>query len=235
MKLQNAWPHLLIAALAVGSTLAVVLTRHRPTTAETEARAKNLLRVFREDELTRITLRGSANFALERRGEGDDRAWVLAPSGEHTDQEAVERLSAALGFAVLVRPASETPASAGIDAKSAKIEITSGDARYELRLGNPVEPPNGAAYLELRAEGAPGSGLYVVPKDVVALSRRSRTQLRDTRLFARGEHSLASLELETKAGQDAGSTTPRASPGSSPRERGEPRRARARSSTRSPG
>ncbi len=201
MKLRNAWPHLLIAGLAVGSTLAVVLTRHRPTTAETEARAKNLLRVFREDELSRIALSGAAPIALERRGRGDARAWALVPSGERADQEAVERVIAALGFAVPARAASEAPAAAGIDERSDKIELTSGDVRYELRLGKPVAPPDGAAYLELRAEGAPGSGVYVVPRDVVALFSTDFDSLRDARLVAWGEHSLASLELETRAGK----------------------------------
>jgi hypothetical protein len=187
----------LIAGLALGSTLAVVLTRHRPTTTETEARSKNLLRVFREDEISRIVVRGSTKIELERRGEGDDRGWVLAPRGEHADQEAVERLIAALGFAVPVRPASETPAAAGIGDGSALVEIVASGTRYELRLGKRVEPPSGAAFLDLRAEGAPGSGLYVVPKDVVALFATDLDSLRETRLFPWGEHSLASLELET--------------------------------------
>jgi hypothetical protein len=201
VKLRSAWPHLLIAGLAVGSTLAVVLTRHRPTTAETEARAKNLLRVFREDEISRIAFGGATSFALERRGPAEERAWVLAPSGERADQEAVERVIAALGFAVPARIATETPGAAGIDENGAKIEIAAGDARYELRLGTPVAPPDGAAYLELRAEGAPGSGVYVVPRDVAALFSTDLDSLRDARLLAWGEHSLASLELETKAGK----------------------------------
>lgn len=198
MKLAKAWPHLLIAALAVGSTLAVVLTRDRPTTAETEARARNLLRVFREDELSRLALHGPKSFVLERRELEGERAWFLVPSGERADEDAVDRLIATLGFAVPVRASTDTPETAGIDASSARLEITAGRLRYELRLGKPAEPPNGAAYLELRVEGAPGSGLFVVPKDVVALFSTDLDALRYSRLFPWGEHSLAALELETQ-------------------------------------
>jgi hypothetical protein len=198
VKLRSALPHLLIAGLAVASTLAVVLTRDRPTTEETEARARNLLRVFREEELSRIALYDTNTLVLERRGEGDTRTWVLLPEGEPADRDAVDRLIAGLGFAVPARASSETPGAAGIGEKSKKIELSSESVRYELRLGKPTEPPSGGAYLELRAEGAPGSGVYVVPKDVVALFSTDRDALRDARLFPFGEHSLAALEVETR-------------------------------------
>ncbi|HEV8550006.1 MAG TPA: hypothetical protein VGQ57_13275, partial [Polyangiaceae bacterium] len=83
-----------LAVAAVASVLAVLATRHAPTTAERDARAKSLLPVWREDDVTRLELESkSATFTLERATEG----WnVRTPELEPADAAAVHKLLGAL-------------------------------------------------------------------------------------------------------------------------------------------
>src|SRR4051812_43152939 len=98
MKLARAeLSSVLLALAAIASVLVVLATRHAPTTAERDARAKNLLPVWREDEVRRVELRaGAATLTLEKSADG----WtVRTPEPEPADEAAVQKLLGALGFA----------------------------------------------------------------------------------------------------------------------------------------
>lgn len=171
---------LVIAALALGSTAVVVLTRDRATTGEKEQRAKNLLPVWREDEVERLELRGKVKVVLARASDdAGEPSWQLVePLREPADPDAVERLIAALGFAAPIRPSSEPPASAGIDAASPTLVVQLGALRYELRLGKSAEPPSGARYVSLVTREQPEPRLFVITADTAKLFETSLDELR---------------------------------------------------------
>ncbi len=83
-----------LIAAAVGLAVVVVVDRDRPTTKEQVARAGMLLRVFRPDDITRISIdRRGAKVELVREGD----AWkMVAPRVARTDFLAVTSLVNAL-------------------------------------------------------------------------------------------------------------------------------------------
>ncbi len=187
-----------VAVAAVASSIVVIGTRHRATTSETDARAKNLLPVWRENEIERIELENAAAFTLERRaGDGGEKAWYLrSPVAEPADAEAVEKLVAELGFATPVRGTDQPAAALGITPKSPTIELWSGATHYRLRLGREVSPPEGAHFLELEGEGAPGAGSFVVTRETAALFASSASDFRLRSLWPLGPQSLRALTLQ---------------------------------------
>jgi hypothetical protein len=189
---------LLIAALAVGSTALVVLTRQKPTTAETEQRAKNLLPVWREAEVKRIELRGATTIVLEREADdGGQPRWRIAePLREPADADGVERLIAALGFAAPLRAGAADLAAAGVAPASPRIVVQMGAMRYELALGKKAEPPSGARHVSVVAEGGPGSRLAVIPEETAKLFATTLDELRRRELWPHGPSSLRELVLE---------------------------------------
>ncbi|HEV8247237.1 MAG TPA: hypothetical protein VGP93_15775, partial [Polyangiaceae bacterium] len=193
-----------IVALALLSSVVVIGTRHRATTGETDARAKNLLSVWRENELTRIELFAQGRRVLLERQDDDsgENVWRLKqPVSEPADQEAVQHLIAELGFAVPARPSDQAAEALGIGDASPAIELTMGGIHYRLRLGNPALPPEGAAYVELVAKGAPGSKTAVIKRDTAALFRMSLDDLRPRNLWSYGETELKTLTIESERGK----------------------------------
>src|SRR5688572_30548151 len=101
MKLgTTALTSIVVAALALGTTALVILTRGQATSGEAEQRKKNLLPIWREEDVNRVELR-AGGVVLERgQGDGGEPVWrITAPLKEPADPDAVERLLAALGFA----------------------------------------------------------------------------------------------------------------------------------------
>ena len=69
MKLGKATvTSLVVAALAAGSTALVLVTRDRATSGETEQRKKNLLPVWRAEEVSRVELSAAHARAAARAG-----------------------------------------------------------------------------------------------------------------------------------------------------------------------
>ncbi len=198
---KAALTSLLVAALAVGSSVLVVLTRDRATSGETNERKKNLLPLWRADEVSRLEL-GPARIVLQReQGDAAEPSWRIAqPLKETADPDAVERLIADLGFAAPLRPSEATQAEAGIDQKSPSIAVTMGDARYELRLGKAAEPPHGARYVSVVAQGAPGSRLTVVSAETAKLFATTLDELRRRELWPYGPVSLRELSMSGPEG-----------------------------------
>ncbi|HEX6277337.1 MAG TPA: DUF4340 domain-containing protein, partial [Polyangiaceae bacterium] len=175
MKLSGQqWLSVALAVLAALSALLVLTTRNVPGTSERLERERNLLAVWNEDEIRRISFgAGGTSFRLERTGSGDARGFVLvAKEREDADGAAVDRLISGLGFATPVRRIDETGTLAAfrLDAPRAKLGITMGNTVFELALGKDAPSPAGAAYVSVARDEEPAA-LFVVPKDAAALFR----------------------------------------------------------------
>jgi hypothetical protein len=169
----------IVNAILVGVALAlvvlVVATRTRVTTTEEEARSNNLLQTYREEDITRIRFeRKDGSFTLSR-AKIDDAGvatWGLTePAKEDAEPFTVQKLEGTFEFASALRrikPEEVNRAAFGLDAPELTIHVDIGDIKYRLRLGVEAASPQGARYLEIAGENAPGKSIVLVSKSLVA-------------------------------------------------------------------
>lgn len=189
----------LLAVVALASVLAVLATRHAPTTTERDARAKNLLPVWREDELQRIELRGKdAGFVLVRHGDG----WnVNTPEPEPADEAAAHKIVSALSFMTPVRRLEGADLrSHGLDHPRATLALVMGGAHFTLSLGDDAPAPAGGVYVALDGAGSSRSG-GVVPAEAAKLFATRADDLRVRALVGLGERDVRELALERPQGK----------------------------------
>ena len=189
--------NLLLGLAALGTAAAVVLTRERPTTDEIEARAENLLPIFRRDELTRISLvaRGGGRFTLARAKGSDD--WTLeGDPPEPADGAVVDRLVGGLELATPLRRASdEDQKNFGLDSPDVTVLLEMGALRYRLLLGKESPTPPSSRYAGVEDTGGKRS-TFVISKETVALLGSTRDDFRRRDLVGIGRHGIARLTLE---------------------------------------
>jgi hypothetical protein len=181
-----------LAGLAVTSVLGVLATEHAPTSAERDERAKNLLPVWHDDEVSRIELvSGGPALVLEKGGTG----WtVSAPEPEPADTAAVQKLVGALGFATLARKLEASEANQhGLAKPRATLRIRMGARALTLALGDAAPTPSGGAYVALDGDGARRAA--VVPREVVALFNARADDFRERALVTLGAREVAELTL----------------------------------------
>lgn len=171
--LERHWANLTMIVLALAALIAVVVTTNRVTTSEHEARESNVLSAFRESELTRIEISAKdKRIVLERTPapDGGEGSWnLIEPLREEAETYAVEKLLGTLEFARVVRRirAEDVDRAAfGLDTPVRSLDIRMGTIHYQLAIGKEAAQPAGARYLEVRAEGAPGSGVVLVGRDL---------------------------------------------------------------------
>ncbi len=189
----------LLAVVAVASVLGVLATRHAPTTTERDARAKNLLPVWREDELRRVELRGKdASFALARHGDG----WTVnTPEPEPADDAAAHKVVNALAFMTPVRRLEGADLRThGLDHPRATLALEMGGAHLVLSLGDEAPAPAGGAYVALDGAGGGRSG-GVIPAEAVKLFTTRADDLRVKALVGLGERDVRELTLDRPQGK----------------------------------
>jgi len=195
MKLTRAeLSSVVLAVLAVASVLVVLATRHAPTTAERDARAKNLLPVWHEDEVSRVELQaGSASLVLERAGEG----WtVRAPEPEPADAAMVQKFVASLGFAPPARRLDASEAGQhGLGKPRATLRVQMGNRALTLSLGDTAPSPSGGAYVAVDGGGDARSAA-VVTREVAALFDARADDFRQRTLVTLGARELEELVIE---------------------------------------
>ncbi len=176
----------LVLAVAVGSGVALFVTRERPTTEQREARPNNLCAEFARDRLRFVQIRSaSQDFKLERHALDAGSAEYTLSVGGAADTEAAESLLRALEIASFVRrfDAAKVDRTAfGLDAPRAEINVDFGGSTLTLRIGNPAATPSGTSYVEAISGLRPASiGLVRAStlKDLLISSDalRSRTLL----------------------------------------------------------
>jgi hypothetical protein len=195
MKLSRAeLSSVVLAVLAAASVLVVLSTRHAPTTAERDARAKNLLPVWHEDEVSRVELQASgASLVLERVGEG----WtVRTPEPEPADAAMVQKFVASVGFAPPARRLDASEAGQhGLGKPRATLRVQMGQRAFTLALGDAAPSPSGGAYVAL--DGGDGTrGAAVVTREVAALFDARADDFRQRTLVTLGARELEQLVIE---------------------------------------
>ncbi|HEX4334818.1 MAG TPA: DUF4340 domain-containing protein [Polyangiaceae bacterium] len=164
-----------VNAVLIGVALALVVlvfaTRSRVTTSEEEARSNNLLETYREEDITRIRFeRKDGSFTLTRTKLDDAglATWsVTAPVKEDAEPFTVQKLEGTLEFASALRrikPEEVNRAAFGLDDPVLTIHVDLADIKYRLRIGAEAASPQGARYLEVAGENAPGKSIVLISK-----------------------------------------------------------------------
>src|SRR3954468_9575399 len=151
---------LLLALAAIASVLVVLATRSAPTTTERDARAKNLVPVWHEDEISRIKLqRGHPVLELDPTHDG----FVLkTPTPEPADDAAAQKLVSGIGFLTPVRRLEDGDLHAhGLDRPRATLAFDMAGKKYVLALGDGAPAPTGAVYVALDSGGASRVGAVI--------------------------------------------------------------------------
>jgi hypothetical protein len=190
---------LLLALVAIASVLVVLGTRHAPTTSELDARAKNLVPVWHEDEIRHIRLeRDGAVLDLTRTNDG---FVVKTPAPEPADDAAAQKLVSAIGFLTPVRRLEGSDVHAhGLDRPRAKLELDMGTRKYVLALGDEAPAPSGGVYVALDVAGSERLAA-VIPAEGAKLFATRADDLRRTALVTLGEHDTKELVLARPDGE----------------------------------
>lgn len=197
IRVCNSWLLVALALLAVGLVLG---TQDSVTSSELQARQHSLLRVFREDEVTRIEVeRGAVRLVLVRTPSQEvDQFRLTEPVEEPARQEKIDALLRSLRFASFLRRVDDqvNRATLGLDQPQWVLHVTVGKIQYRLRLGATASEPPGSHYLELTGEGAPGKGVYVVRAGLVEELAVQATEFRSHELAAIGKDSLKEVRYQ---------------------------------------
>jgi hypothetical protein len=198
---RGALGNALLVGLALLSVGLVLWSHRAPTTLEREARAQNLLTVFRRDQVTRLEFeRAEGGFVLERSGSkpgGSSAFRISAPFQEEAMPEAVDALLGTLGYATFERRIEENAvnrAAFGLDAPKLVLHVDMGEVRYRLRLGASPAALSGSSYLEVSGEGAPAKGVFVVSKGLTNEIDLGVDKFRGRQLIPYGRGATASLK-----------------------------------------
>lgn len=193
----------LLIVTALGSLIAVIVTRNRVTTAELMRREQNLLQVFEESAVTRIAVEGSERFALVRKaGAGPDEFKLVSPVEEQAKAEKISALLGSLRFASFLRKVEDPQGAAlGLDHPRWVLHVDQGDVHYRLRLGASAASPPGSSYLEVTGENVTAKGVFVVRDGLVSELTLKLDDFRSHELAAIGQNSLVSVRVQDASGQ----------------------------------
>lgn len=165
MKLQALKQHtttLVLSALVVAGLIYLrFVDRGSVTTAESEARKRNLLPAFRMDGLSEVRVFAQGKNARLYRGKEDEdgeRPWMLELEGKHypTDHQTVDQFLGSLDLGVAERKVDEQSISlAGMKLTEPRVRVslTMDGKDMVLNIGGEAPTPPGAAYAQTQGQG----------------------------------------------------------------------------------
>jgi hypothetical protein len=216
-RVVTSWLLLALAAVAV---VLVLVTRRSVTSSEVGAREHSLLKVFREDEITRIEIEGHGQgFAVER-GEAPRDAsefHLVKPVSERAKREAVDELLRTLRYASYLRQVDEESldrTALGLESPRWVLHLWQGDTHYRLRLGQQAPQPSHSHYLEVTGENVSAKGVFVVREGLVQELTLDLADFRSHTLAPIGKGALSELRFEGALA--AGRCVPMVNAGGSP-------------------
>ena len=140
--------NIVLAVIALGLVVTLVVTRGSVTTTEQKARENNVLKAFREPEVTRLELlRGKEHVVLVRSQPADSGIdhWTFEqPYQERADDGEVDDYVSTLQFAEVARrikPEEVDRAGFGLEEPRLTIRMQMGAIEYELLLGKSAVSP----------------------------------------------------------------------------------------------
>jgi hypothetical protein len=198
--------YVLVAAMIVLGVVVFVLDRGRGTTSEQTARAGMLIHVWRQDDVTRVTVdRKGERIDIVRDGEG----WKLtSPRAANADFLAVTALLNALGGARSERAVGNATAddrkTFGLDPPRATVEVAMKGVTVRVSLGASVTGSDGNApnhYVEVAPYADDKGGVFVVAAEVArAIDRGSDVYREPSLLAANKSMEFARVAITTHAG-----------------------------------
>src|SRR5262245_50560343 len=148
--------------VAFALVVAVLATRRSVTTNEEDARSTNILRVFREEDITRLRVErkdGSFTVVRTKVEDGGVGSWALKePLVEDAEPFGVQKLLGTLEFASYVRqikPEEVNRTAFGLDDPELVVHIDMGSIHYRIRVGREASSPAGSHYVEIAGEDTP--------------------------------------------------------------------------------
>jgi Domain of unknown function (DUF4340) len=196
-----------LVVLALGVTIAVIITSGRVTTSEEQARSFNVLQAFRQDDITRIEIdHGPTRVVLVRTPLDDagTRGWhMIEPVKAEADGYSVDKVLGALEFAGVVRriqPSEVNRNAFGLDRPSLVVKLDMGTIHYVLGIGKTTASPPGAAYASLSGRGVPGPGVIVVARGLVQQLSVSADELRGRDMTPYLSPEIARITLKGAGG-----------------------------------
>jgi hypothetical protein len=198
----SQWTSIGLAIVAVGSVAVVLATRSEPGTTERSERERNLIRIWREDEIQSVSFsEGKQSFRVERAAGAASSEkksdFVLVANGrEPADAASVDRVISGFGFATPVRRLDDgNLAELGIATPEASVDIAMGESLVRLALGKNAPSPPGSVYVSV-TERNEEPRLAVVSKEVAALFRTTPDDLRVRALAGVARSDIRALVLE---------------------------------------
>ncbi len=160
---RHASTLVLLGLTALAGVVVLVVDRGSVTTSETLVRKRNLLPVFRGDDVTEIRVEKGGRAARVFRGALDDagqRPWLIEIDGAvgPAEEMAVDQLLGSLreGFTERKRLGAidaDERKTFGLDAPRGEISIAMGKQRYRVIFGGPAHnAPEGAIWAEVQGE-----------------------------------------------------------------------------------
>ncbi|MEZ4229461.1 MAG: DUF4340 domain-containing protein [Polyangiaceae bacterium] len=200
--------NIVLAVIALGLVVTLVVTRGSVTTTEQKARENNVLKAFREPEVTRLELlRGKEHVVLVRSQPADSGIdhWTFEqPYQERADDGEVDDYVSTLQFAEVARrikPEEVDRAGFGLEEPRLTIRMQMGAIEYELLLGKSAVSPADSAYLEVRGKGVPDPGVVIIGKGLVAQLDQDAAHFRTRDLVPYLSVALKTLILDGVGGE----------------------------------
>lgn len=200
---RHATTLILVILAAIAAVVVLYVEPGSVTTGEAELRKKNLLEVWRPDEISELTVTAQGRTAALHRGAPDDaglRRWRLEIDGQGyaADEQAVDQVLGTLEFATAERRVSAEAtdrAALGLDAPKITIALTMGARRERIVIGGSAPTPPGAMYAEVA-----GRGVFVITKQLAAALDVPVERLRSRTFVPYLSTELSGLHLEGEGG-----------------------------------
>jgi hypothetical protein len=218
MKLSvSQWTSVGLAVAALCSVAVVLATRSKPGTTERAERERNLIAVWREDEIRSVSFTsGKKSFRLERTVGADASiekggGFVLQTKDpEPADAASVDRLISGLGMATPVRRVEDADRHlVAMENPEAVLQIDMDGEKISLVLGKPAPSPAGASYVAVSIGN--DMTLSVVSKEIAALLRMGPDDFRTRALVGIAKSDVRAVSLEYPSAGAAPNEPPRAS------------------------
>ncbi len=211
--LRRQLSNIILVAVALGLVVTLIVTQGVVTTGEKVSREANLLKAFREPDVSRLELQRPADqgsvggtFTLVRTQQADsglDHWDFEQPFQERADDIEVDDYVSTLGFAEYARrikPEEVDRAGFGLDAPRFTVRIKMGEIEYEVLVGKATVSPAGGAYVEIRGKSAPEPGVGIISKQLVAQLDQKAAAFRARDLVPYVSVALKALTLEGRGG-----------------------------------
>lgn len=183
-----------LAILAAGLAVFLVVDRDRVSDVERRAREGELFVAWRRADVTWVEIEASGKKARFDRVRGDAGSATWTIGAERADDAAVDKLLAVLEHARPLRKV-EPDARLGLDAPRARVRAGMGEITIDLAVGGAAPQPEGAAYARVGNEPP-----VVVSKELVAELLRPVDEYRERRLVGPA-NELAEIALRRGAAE----------------------------------